>query len=170
MSIEIPEDKDIAKALRPEVTREQMYAIIEHLHEAIEAMLEVPEDEEDASPETETEDDSAEMETEDANSSNPMPVGDPNKNPINWPISKAYEDCGCETCKANNTSCDKCEECMSKGYDSENEEEDNWDNLKKACWEGYTQRGMKDKGGRMVPNCVPVKKMYKSIWGGTFLK
>lgn len=156
MSIEIPEDKDIAKALRPEVTREQMYAIIEHLHEAIEAMLEVPEDEEDASPETETEDDSAEMETEDANSSNPMPVGDPNKNPINWPISKAEH--------VEDT------EDEEETYKSDNEDEDKWDNLKKACWEGYTQRGMKDKGGRMVPNCVPVKKMYKSIWGGTFLK
>ncbi len=55
-------------------------------------------------------------------------------------------------------------------YKSDNEEEDKWDNLKKACWEGYTQRGMKEKNGRMVPNCVPVKKMYKSIWGGTFLK
>jgi hypothetical protein len=62
------------------------------------------------------------------------------------------------------------DEDISKNYESDNEEEDNWDNLKKACWEGYTQRGMKEKGGRMVPNCVPVKKMYKSIWGGTFLK
>jgi len=26
------------------------------------------------------------------------------------------------------------------------------------CWDGYTQRGMKKKGGRMVPNCVPVSK------------
>ena len=24
-----------------------------------------------------------------------------------------------------------------------------------ACWKGYTQRGMKKKGGRSVPNCVP---------------
>ena len=24
-----------------------------------------------------------------------------------------------------------------------------------ACWKGYTQVGMKDKGGRQVPNCVP---------------
>ena len=23
------------------------------------------------------------------------------------------------------------------------------------CWEGYTQIGMKSKGGRKVPNCVP---------------
>ena len=24
-----------------------------------------------------------------------------------------------------------------------------------ACWKGYTQKGMKPKNGRMVPNCVP---------------
>lgn len=50
------------------------------------------------------------------------------------------------------------EEEISKTYESENEEEDKWDNIEKACWTGYTQRGMKDKNGRMVPNCVPVKK------------
>jgi len=27
-----------------------------------------------------------------------------------------------------------------------------------ACWEGYKQVGMKDKGGKMVPNCVPVEE------------
>jgi septin family protein len=25
-----------------------------------------------------------------------------------------------------------------------------------TCWEGYRQEGMKNKGGRQVPNCVPV--------------
>jgi hypothetical protein len=39
---------------------------------------------------------------------------------------------------------------------------------------------MKEKGGRMVPNCVPIEKSYdeekkeepvkKSIWDGTFIK
>ena len=24
-----------------------------------------------------------------------------------------------------------------------------------ACWKGYTQVGMKTKGGKRVPNCVP---------------
>jgi hypothetical protein len=43
-------------------------------------------------------------------------------------------------------------------YESDNEEEDKWDNLQKACWTGYTQRGMKEKNGRQVPNCVPIKK------------
>ena len=28
-------------------------------------------------------------------------------------------------------------------------------NLKDACWTGYTSVGMKMKGGRKVPNCVP---------------
>ena len=26
------------------------------------------------------------------------------------------------------------------------------------CWKGYTAIGMKTKGGRKVPNCVPVNK------------
>lgn len=26
------------------------------------------------------------------------------------------------------------------------------------CWKGYTQYGMKKKGGRKVPNCVPDKE------------
>ena len=30
--------------------------------------------------------------------------------------------------------------------------------MTKACWVGYEQQGMKEKDGRMVPNCVPVKK------------
>ena len=57
---------------------------------------------------------------------------------------------------------DKAEELsdeeISKSYDSDNEEEDKWDNMEKACWSGYKQVGMKDKNGRRVPNCVPVKK------------
>jgi hypothetical protein len=65
-------------------------------------------------------------------------------------------------------------------YESDNEEEDKWDNIQKACWTGYKQEGMKEKGGRMVPNCVPVEKSYdkedkeepikKSVWNGTFFK
>jgi hypothetical protein len=29
------------------------------------------------------------------------------------------------------------------------------EDLKKSCWKGYTAIGMKKKGGKMVPNCVP---------------
>jgi hypothetical protein len=54
------------------------------------------------------------------------------------------------------------EEEDEEDYESDNEEEDKWDNIEKACWSGYRQQGMKEKGGRMVPNCVPIKK---SIFG-----
>jgi hypothetical protein len=50
------------------------------------------------------------------------------------------------------------EEDDMEDYESDNEEEDKWDNMEKACWSGYKQEGMKEKGGRMVPNCVPIKK------------
>jgi hypothetical protein len=65
----------------------------------------------------------------------------------------------------------------SEDYESENEDEDKWDNEMQKCWTGYRQDGMKEKGGRMVPNCVPVKKaedlseadqVKKSLWGGAF--
>jgi hypothetical protein len=58
-------------------------------------------------------------------------------------------------------------------YKSDNEEEDKWDNIEKKCWVGYRQDGMKEKNGRMVPNCVPVSKsdseqpMSKSLWHGS---
>jgi hypothetical protein len=78
---------------------------------------------------------------------------------------------------------DLTDEEISKSYESDNEDEDKWDNMEKACWSGYEQQGMKDKGGRKVPNCVPIKKsadeapineaekeVNKSIWGGAFLR
>jgi len=92
-------------------------------------------------------------------------------------IEKKYEDCGCETCKKLDVSCDKCPDCskgemdkaqelsdeeISKNYESEHEHVDKWNNLEKACWSGYKQVGMKDKNGKRVPNCVPIKK---SIFG-----
>jgi hypothetical protein len=150
--IEIEDDAEITKALRPEVTKEQLGMIIEHLMEAIESIIEVPEEAE------EEESDSAEMETQDANPSGPAPIGDPEKNDVNWPVAKSND---------------------SEDYQSDNEEEDKWDNLTKACWTGYTQRGTKEKDGRTVPNCVPVEKaedlteadqVKKSIWSGVFRK
>lgn len=120
--IEIDDDEDIKKALRPEVTKEQLGMVIEHLMEAIEGMIEIPEEEEEGE-DTEIEDVSKSKDKEDD--------------------EENYEE-------------------ISKKYVSDNEEEDKWDNLQKACWKGYTQRGMKEKNGRMVPNCVPVKK---SIFG-----
>ena len=30
--------------------------------------------------------------------------------------------------------------------------------MKNPCWKGYEAIGMKNKGGKKVPNCVPIKK------------
>jgi hypothetical protein len=30
--------------------------------------------------------------------------------------------------------------------------------IDEACWDGYQQIGMKKKGGKQVPNCVPIKE------------
>ena len=49
-------------------------------------------------------------------------------------------------------------ESSQEVYKSENEELDKWDNETQKCWTGYRQEGMKEKDGRMVPNCVPVSK------------
>lgn len=34
-------------------------------------------------------------------------------------------------------------------------------NILEACWKNYKQEGMKKKGKKMVPNCVPKKKRKK---------
>lgn len=31
-----------------------------------------------------------------------------------------------------------------------------------ACWKGYSAKGLKLKGGKLVPNCTPVKRKTKS--------
>jgi hypothetical protein len=129
--VEIDDDEEIKKSLRPEITKEQLGMVIEHLMEAIEGMIEMPEEGE------EEEEGGKEMEAPE----NPAPVGDPDKNEVNWPVSKSDN---------------------GEDYESDNEEEDKWDNLTKACWSGYKQEGMKEKNGRMVPNCVPVNKSAES--------
>ena len=84
--VEIDDDEDIKKALRPEITKEQLGMVIEHLMEAIEGMIEVPEEDDME------EEDSAETESED---NGVPPIGDPMKNDVNYPVTKAYENCGC---------------------------------------------------------------------------
>ena len=42
---------------------------------------------------------------------------------------------------------------VAGGYASQLDED-----LKKACWKGYEAVGMKNKNGKKVPNCVPVKE------------
>ena len=141
--VEIPDDEEITKSLRPEITKEQLGMVIEHLMEAIEGMIEMPEEEDDSESESDSE---SEVEVEEG-SSGPAPIGDPEKNDVNWPVAKSKDE---------------------EDYESDNEEEDKWDNLQKACWSGYKQVGMKEKNGRMVPNCVPVNSVKKSLWDGKF--
>ena len=144
--VEIDDDEDIKKALRPEVTKEQLGMVIEHLMEAIEGMIEMPEEEEEGE-EMESE---GEMETPEG----PAPIGDPEKNEVNWPVTKSE-------------NMDE-EDDMDDRYESDDEEDDKWDNNLQKCWTGYTQRGMKEKNGRMVPNCVPVEKVQKSVFADAF--
>ena len=163
--VEIPDDEEITKALRSEITKEQLGMVIEHLMEAIESMNEVPEEEEEEPEAPEAPEAESEIEIEDAN---PAPVGDPMKNQVNWPVSKVDGQTDLEAEQQNET------------YKSENPDEDKWDNEMQKCWSGYTQRGMKEKDGRMVPNCVPVSKsndmedeeekeeVKKSAWGNMF--
>ena len=35
--------------------------------------------------------------------------------------------------------------------------------INEACWKGYEQIGMKDKGGKQVPNCVPISEEYDVV-------
>jgi hypothetical protein len=71
-------------------------------------------------------------------------------------LGKAYEGCGCPTCKELDVNCENCPVCQANGMKSNC----CGDMVKKApCWDGYVQRGMKPgEGGQMVPNCVPVEK------------
>jgi hypothetical protein len=39
----------------------------------------------------------------------------------------------------------------------------NWGTKSEDCWDGYKQEGMKKKGKKMVPNCVPVKEEQSMI-------
>jgi hypothetical protein len=71
-------------------------------------------------------------------------------------LGKAYEGCGCPTCKELNVNCENCPVCQANDMKSDCCGDMN---KKAPCWEGYVQRGMKPgKNGKMVPNCVPVEK------------
>ena len=39
----------------------------------------------------------------------------------------------------------------------------NWGTKSEDCWDGYKQEGLKKKGKKMVPNCVPVKEEQTMI-------
>lgn len=129
--IEIEDDADIQKSLRAEVTREQLAAVVEHLMEAVEAMIEMPEEDETEAPEA------PETET-------PEAKGPEMETPESEDKVQGQTDLEAE--RRNGI------------YKSDNEDEDKWDNEMQKCWTGFTQVGMKEKNGKMVPNCVPVQK------------
>jgi hypothetical protein len=63
--------------------------------------------------------------------------------------------CGCEDFGNDHhyiSDTEKCSYCVTKGQG--------------PCWEGYEYAGTKDKDGKTVPNCIPIKK---SIWAGIFV-
>jgi len=44
------------------------------------------------------------------------------------------------------------------------------DKIKEACWDGYKQKGMKKKGNKVVPNCVPEGKEHSWKSEGHYTK
>ena len=42
--------------------------------------------------------------------------------------------------------------------------------LDEKCWDGYQQQGMKNKGGRQVPNCVPAESVEEDLSRRGFLR
>jgi len=155
----------IEKAVKPEVSKDSLLEVIKELQEIIVGMVEVEEED-------------PEMDNEATDSEDPMLIGKAE----HMTDTKGCKCNGCMECKASGG----CDMEMCKGHDnmyksevykSDNEQEDAWDNEMQKCWTGYRQDGMKEKGGRMVPNCVPVEKMEdlseadmvsKSFWAGSF--
>ena len=151
-------EKNMKKSLEMQEVIEEIKGILEDVVNPVDTVIEIPEDDLsksiDPKPEDEEDEDDEMDDTEGCKCN------------------------GCTECKSNGGCAmkmcgghdnmykteDLSDEEISKSYDSENEEEDKWDNVQKACWSGYEQQGMKDKNGRKVPNCVPVKK---SLFGTT---
>jgi hypothetical protein len=57
----------------------------------------------------------------------------------------------------------KAENLISQASGNYHEYGDSNESIKEAspCWKGYKQVGMKDKGGRQVPNCVPNESIVR---------
>jgi hypothetical protein len=107
----------------------------------------------------EIEEEEPEMETPESPESVGNEIEDANSMRNTWPMAKSSD-----------------EEDKEEIYKTD-DPEDKWDNEMQKCWTGYRQDGMKEKGGRMVPNCVPVEKaedlteadmVTKSFWSGSF--
>jgi len=52
------------------------------------------------------------------------------------------------------------------GNKSESINSDMVEKIVEACWKSYIQKGLKKKGNRMVPNCVPKGSVEEACWAG----
>lgn len=69
------------------------------------------------------------------------------------PDSAMCDDPMCKVCSVKKVDC-----CPDESVEKQS-----------PCWDGYVQRGMKPKNGKMVPNCIPVKKSDDRIVEGDFV-
>jgi len=85
-----------------------------------------------------------------------------------YPLSKYLADRNYITLKRTNEPV-----WSDRGEESDEEEDEDEDmegeGLSKACWKGYEAVGMKKKGKRMVPNCVPIKGGRITIGEWTYI-
>jgi hypothetical protein len=52
----------------------------------------------------------------------------------------------------------KCRKVGAKNWGTKSKKKESIEEKRGTCWVGYQQKGMKEKGGKMVPNCV--KEIY----------
>ena len=53
-------------------------------------------------------------------------------------------------------------QCRKKGASNYGNKSESQQQLGEKCWDGYQQQGMKNKGGRQVPNCVPTESVAEA--------
>jgi hypothetical protein len=76
----------------------------------------------------------------------------------NDPIQKAKTKAALILKQTKETGALKTKHEREKRSLSQEETQNQQGSLKDACWKGYTAIGMKNKNGKKVPNCVPVKE------------
>lgn len=99
-------ENNIEKAVKAEVSKDTLLEVVKELQEIIIGMIEVEEEE------TESETEDADIEITPAN---PSPLGNPEEDNVNWPVSKS-----------NNI----------EDYQSNNKEEDKEEVKKESPWGG----------------------------------
>ncbi len=56
----------------------------------------------------------------------------------------------------------KCRKVGAKNWGNKSKKKESIEEKRGTCWVGYTQKGMKKKGDKMVPNCV--KEIYEIFY------